>query len=83
MIDDNYRTYYEVFVYSFYDSDGDGIGELKGLTENLDYSNDGDPETDTDLGLSVIHIYAQDLISCCSDTVPVRFRSPALRGLKC
>ena len=26
---------------------------------------------------------AQDLKSCCSDTVPVRFRSPALRGLKC
>ena len=50
VIDDNYRTYYEVFVYSFYDSDGDGIGDLKGLTENLDYINDGDPETDTDLG---------------------------------
>ena len=31
--DDNYRTYYEVFVYSFFDSDGDGIGDLKGLTE--------------------------------------------------
>ena len=40
VIDDNYRTYYEVFVYSFYDSDGDGIGDLKGLTENLDYIND-------------------------------------------
>ena len=24
IIDDNYRTYYEVFVYSFCDSDGDG-----------------------------------------------------------
>lgn len=48
--EDNYRTYYEVFVYSFYDSDGDGIGDLKGLTEKLDYINDGDPTTDTDLG---------------------------------
>lgn len=54
VIDDNYRTYYEVFVYSFYDSDGDGIGDLKGLTENLDYINDGDPETDTDLGCNGI-----------------------------
>ena len=54
VIDDNYRTYYEVFVYSFYDSDGDGIGDLKGLTENLDYINDGDPATDTDLGCNGI-----------------------------
>ena len=52
--DDNYRSYYEVFVYSFYDSDGDGIGDLKGLTEKLDYINDGDPATDTDLGCTGI-----------------------------
>ena len=35
--DDNYRTWYEVFVYSFCDSDGDGIGDLKGLISKLDY----------------------------------------------
>lgn len=40
VIDDNVRTYYEVFVYSFYDSDGDGIGDLKGVTEKLDYIQD-------------------------------------------
>lgn len=54
IIDDNYRTYYEVFVYSFCDSDGDGIGDLQGLISKLDYINDGDDTTDTDLGCNGI-----------------------------
>ena len=31
------KTWYQVFVYSFYDSDGDGIGDLRGVMERLDY----------------------------------------------
>lgn len=54
IIDDNYRTYYEVFVYSFCDSDGDGIGDLQGLISKLDYINDGDDTTDSDLGCNGI-----------------------------
>ena len=30
-------VYYEIFVGSFYDSDGDGMGDLKGVQEKLDY----------------------------------------------
>ncbi|MDD6571709.1 MAG: alpha-amylase family glycosyl hydrolase [Thermoflexaceae bacterium] len=54
ILDDKYRTYYEIFVYSFYDSDGDGIGDLQGVIEKLDYLNDGDDTTDTDLGINGI-----------------------------
>jgi glycosidase len=54
VIDDKYRTTYEIFVYSFYDSDDDGIGDLKGVIEKLDYINDGDDTTDTDLGCNQI-----------------------------
>lgn len=50
----NETVFYEVFVRSFYDSNGDGKGDLKGLIEKLDYLNDGNPETDTDLGITGI-----------------------------
>lgn len=35
--DDNYRVWYEIFVYSFCDSNGDGIGDLQGVISKLDY----------------------------------------------
>jgi alpha-amylase len=47
-------TCYEIFVRSFYDSDGDGIGDLEGLISKLDYVNDGNPASKTDLGASCI-----------------------------
>lgn len=37
---DNYRNYYEIFVRSFADGNGDGIGDLKGIKEKLDYIKD-------------------------------------------
>jgi alpha-amylase len=45
---------YEIFVRSFYDSDGDGIGDLNGLIQKLDYVNDGNPKTQRDLGARCI-----------------------------
>jgi glycosidase len=50
----NDRVAYEVFVRSFADSDGDGVGDLKGLTAHLDDLNDGNPATTTDLGVDAI-----------------------------
>jgi alpha-amylase len=50
----NDQVFYEVFVRSFYDHDGDGIGDLQGLIERLDYLNDGDPDTDSDLGVTAL-----------------------------
>lgn len=54
VIDDNYRNYYEIFLYSFCDSNNDGIGDINGLISKLDYLNDGDDSTDTDLGINGI-----------------------------
>lgn len=45
-------SFYTMFVYSFADSNGDGIGDLRGLIDKLDYLNDGDPTTNTDLGIT-------------------------------
>ncbi len=33
----NGRVFYEIFVRAFYDSDGDRIGDLQGVTQKLDY----------------------------------------------
>ena len=50
----NDAVFYEIFVRSFYDSDGDGIGDFNGIIEKMDYLNDGDPSTSDDLGITGI-----------------------------
>ncbi len=60
-------VFYEVFVRSFQDSDGDGKGDLAGLVSRLDYLNDGRAETTTDLGVDALWL------------MPV-FRSPSYHG---
>ena len=47
-------TCYEIFVRSFDDSDGDGVGDIEGLIERLDYINDGTPSAERDLGARCI-----------------------------
>jgi glycosidase len=60
-------VFYEVFVRSFKDSGADGKGDLKGLIQQLDYLNDGDPATTSDLGVDALWL------------MPV-FRSPSYHG---
>ena len=47
---DKYRSYYQVWIGAFHDSNNDAIGDLPGLIEKLDYINDGDPNAGDDLG---------------------------------
>ncbi|HYI09954.1 MAG TPA: alpha-amylase family glycosyl hydrolase [Thermoanaerobaculia bacterium] len=60
-------VFYEIFVRSFADSNGDGVGDLQGLIAKLDYLNDGDPATTSDLGVEGIWL------------MPV-FESPSYHG---
>jgi glycosidase len=53
-------TCYEIFVRSFLDSDGDGIGDFNGLTQKLDYVNDGDPRSTKSLGAKCIWLMPID-----------------------
>lgn len=39
-INDEYDNYYEIFVYSFADSNSDGIGDLKGIETKIPYLKD-------------------------------------------
>lgn len=52
--DDNARVFYEIFPGSFSDSNGDGIGDLRGIIERFDYLNDGDPHSGKSLGIEGI-----------------------------
>ncbi len=47
-------VFYEVFVRSFADSNGDGVGDLPGLIGKLDYLNDGDPKSLGDLNVDAL-----------------------------
>jgi alpha-glucosidase len=44
---------YQIYPRSFNDSDGDGVGDLQGIIDRLDYLNDGTPDS---LGVDAIWI---------------------------
>ena len=37
IIEDNYRTFYEIFVGGFSDSNKDGMGDLRGIINRFDF----------------------------------------------
>jgi alpha-amylase len=47
-------TGYEIFVRSFQDFNADGKGDFNGLHSRLNYLNDGDSATYTDLGIQLV-----------------------------
>ena len=53
-MNDKYRTYYQIWIGSFCDSNGDETGDFEGIISKLDYLNDGDPDTGDDLGIDGI-----------------------------
>ncbi len=54
VINDNYRTFYEIFVGGFSDSNKDGMGDLRGIINRFDYLNDGDLNSAKSLGINGI-----------------------------
>lgn len=53
-VSDNYRTYYQIFVGSFSDSNNDGLGDLRGIINRMDYLNDGNIRSGKSLGIQGI-----------------------------
>ena len=53
-MENNSRVFYEIFVGSFSDSDGDGTGDLRGVINRMDYLNNGDPTSVNSLGVEGI-----------------------------
>ena len=53
-MENNSRVFYEIFVGSFSDSNGDGTGDLRGIINRMDYLNDGDPDSGNSLGIEGI-----------------------------
>ncbi len=45
---------YQIYPLTFADANGDGIGDLQGIIEKLDYLNDGNPDSETSLGIDAI-----------------------------
>lgn len=51
---DKYRSFYQIWISAFCDTNGDETGDIPGIISKLDYLNDGDPNAGDDLGIDGI-----------------------------
>lgn len=52
----NDAVFYQIYPRSFFDTNGNGFGDLQGMTSKLDYLNDGNAATTSDLGVTALYI---------------------------
>lgn len=45
---------YQIYPLTFADANGDGMGDIRGIIQRLDYLNDGNPGSQTSLGIDAI-----------------------------
>jgi alpha-glucosidase len=45
---------YQIYPLTFADGNGDGVGDLRGIIDRLDYLNDGNPNSASSLGIDAI-----------------------------
>ncbi|PSN19358.1 glucohydrolase [filamentous cyanobacterium CCP5] len=45
---------YQIYPLTFADGNGDGVGDLQGIIDRLDYLNDGNPDSDTSLHVDAL-----------------------------
>ncbi len=76
---------YQIYPLTFADSNGDGFGDLRGIISRLDYLNDGNPESQTSLGVDAIWlspIFKTPMVDNGYDVSDYRDISPLLGTLE-
>lgn len=63
---DNYRMFYEIYVRSYSDSNGDGIGDIQGLISKMDYLH-AKPGEDDSMSLGIDAVWLMPVFTSPSE----------------